>query len=134
MRRKPNASTVCFWSLVYPIGLRTNVTRMVLSPDSFLGMLFPPFPERQQFIDILAAPRRFLLRRLQLLEGIKGCLHHIQNIGAALGFGQNITHASHLEHSAHTTGCDHARTGGSRFEHYARPANFAQYFVWDGGS
>src|SRR5512146_2434045 len=109
MRRRPNASTVCFWSLVKPIGLRTNVTRKVFPPVSFLGMLLPPFPERQQLIDVFAAASRFALRRLQLLERIKGCLYHVQHIGTTLGFGQNIAHASYFEHGAHAASCDHAR-------------------------
>src|SRR5512134_2184627 len=110
MRRRPRASTVCFWSLVKPIGLRTSVTRTVFPLVSFLGMLLPPFPEWQQIIDILATAGSFPLRGFQLLESIEGCLYHVQNIGTALGFRQNIAYAGHFEHRAHTTCRNHART------------------------
>src|SRR5215210_1194663 len=131
MRRKPSASTVCFWSLVYPMGLCTNVTRTVFSPVSFLGILLPPFPERQQLTDVLAAACSFFLRRLQLLEGVEGCLDHIQYVGATLGLGQNIAHTGYFEHGTHTTRGDYARSRRSRFEHYTCACHLPQNFMRD---
>src|SRR3989304_275309 len=114
------------------MGLRTRVTRKVLLPASFLGILLPPFPERQQVIDVLASASCLLLRRLQLLKSVECCLNYIQNVRTALGLGQDVAHSSHFEHSTNAACSDYASTRRSRLEHHARTGHLAQHFMRNG--
>src|SRR5215207_6689310 len=101
------------------MGLRTRVTRITLSTVSSLGILLSPFPEWQNVLHIFTAPGSFLLRRLQLIKCIEGCLNYIQDISATLRLGQNIAYTRYLEYSAYATGSNNPCSRRSRFEHYS---------------
>src|SRR5215207_75658 len=116
------------------MGLRTRVTRITLSTVSSLGILLSPFPEWQNVLHIFTAPGSFLLRRLQLIKCIEGCLNYIQDISATLRLGQNIAYTGYFEYSAYATGSNNPCSRRSRFEHYSGTSDLAQNFMRDCGT
>jgi hypothetical protein len=75
-------------------------------------------PERCNLAWIHPAVLRLHLIVLQLLEGDKGGLHHIENIAAAQRFAQNIIDATAFDNGAHPSTGDNARAWVGRLQQY----------------
>src|SRR3989304_743059 len=113
------------------MALLTKVMRSIFLVSFFLAIL-PPLPEGQQFADGFTAADRFFFWRFELVQSLEGGFHHMEDIGAAHRFGQNVVVSGGLENGTSAARCDDARTSRSRFEQHLGPSRAASDLMRDG--
>src|SRR5579859_4030870 len=91
---------------------------------------FLPRPIRNRF-ELDAALARDAPRRRQPLQAVHRRPHHVVRIGRAEALGQDVADAGALEHGAHRTAGDHARSRRGRLEQHAAGAMTPHDFVRD---
>src|ERR1700744_2734819 len=120
-RRRPRPRTVARCVSRGPIRLLTGWTLTVLSD------LVSPLG--QNIFDGLAALRRDITRRGLLAQTVERCTNEVVRIRRTVALRHNVLNAHHVEHRAHRTTGDHARTILRRSEEDCGCAMLAVHFV-----
>ena len=103
------------------MALLTRVMRSIFLVAVFSAIL-PPLPEGSSSLHGFATAGSFFFRRFELIQGIECGFHHIQHIGAAQRFGQNIMDTGCFQNGAHAASSDNAVPGEAGLSSTRAPA------------
>src|SRR6267378_5620069 len=122
---RPRPRTVARWSSGWPERPRTSFTRRaaMVSSSLLLGT---------DLLQLLAANARHLLGAAQPAQAVQGRLDDVVRVPRALRLGEDVADPHCLEHRAHRSARDDARSLAGRLEQHAARAEVAQHLVRDG--